>query len=193
MNRVGTPRGRKLVSLAGVIVLLAIGFGGRAWLNANGNVVYAFQGNLFTIPAKPKQVVAFDFTFQNRSQRPLTLESVGFPGGLSRHFHLLSVFAMQGQAPDGPVFGWPTHQLLRSVKGFQVAAKQYVSVAVVLKAPTSGVYVVGPVSLAAQVPIAFVRLPLQVLDTEGMAVCVRVYAKECRSIAEFDIAHHVNG
>lgn len=178
-----TRHGRPLIAGVGLVAIAVILIG-QHWLNTNGTIVYAWQGNLFQTLAKPRQIVAVNFTFQNRSPHAITLESVTFPNRLPPHVHLVGTFAANGVSQGFASFGWPTNRLLARVNGFRVEAGEYMTIVVAVEATASGAYAIGPVSLNAQYPFAFTHLPVQVTNTEGMDLCVHVSLDACRISAQ---------
>lgn len=142
---------RVILALTPLCALALVG--GPAWLNTNGHVLYAFQGNLAGSPAKQGQIQALGYMLQNKSRRTVTLRSISVR--MPDHVHLLRVAVAPAHVADFFIFPrWPKRGM-RTLEGFRLKPGEYATVVLGVSADAPGVYLVTPVSIEADFPLAF--------------------------------------
>jgi hypothetical protein len=175
--------------------LLAFLFGARTWVNANGNVLRAGQGSLFSMPLKVGVTGDFAYTLTNVSSRTVVLNSVSLPAGISNHILVLRVsigrsqsvhfFGEYGWPPGtkdaaGKPVQWPSPQV-RPISRFRLGKGQSATVVVTFRATAPGAYLLDPLRIHASLPVLSAWIPLTVTNTEGRLACVDLTGAACES------------
>jgi hypothetical protein len=173
------------VVLSMTLLCALVVVGGRSWLNTNGHVLYAFQGNLAGAPARRGQIQALAYMLQNRSSRTVTLRSISVH--IPNHVHLVKVGAAPARTLDFFIFPrWPKSGL-QSLRGFHIKPGEYTTIVLGVRADAPGVYLVMPVSIEADFPFAVGSVSVDVTNTEGRALCVDASPSTCAQAANADL------
>lgn len=93
----------------------------------------------------PGDVVSFDVTFSNESDRTLTLQSISFPRGLPAHVRLVHTEVMTAEEPSGA----------HPIAGFRLAPHNHSLIKYAVTADIVNTIPIGPITVHALAPVFF--------------------------------------
>lgn len=193
------PRFRRALIAGGAVVLVLVVVGSLFAQRSYSSTNYLWSENpgAFSLISDPtlKSSDVFDFGVEFASvahNQIITLRSVSLPRGLPAHMYLLHE-AITHTAVLGDR-GWPDTRAspVYSVDGFQLHPHEGISLLLAVTTHTSGSYILGPVTVHANVPGWLgIPVPVEMTYHQFAVLCVQVSTAECDATEQWVRDHHI--